>query len=308
MFAFNWTGRQGLLWAWLTATEGGVQALAELWNFAIAWYNLPFSLALLAFLGLSAVQFIGLEQDHDAAAGAGADADAHVDLDHDVSMDHDLSVDHDVSVEHDLAVEHDADLGHDLDHDLGHDVDHDVDHDVEHDASADAGGVPAWAEVLRFLGVGQAPLTMVLLVLLGGFGILGWILNALILSVSPSYLKFSWLPAWLAWLPFILVLAADLALGAWFTSRVAVLIGQAVPAFSSTATSVKRLVSRRGHVVSPQVDEKYGQVKVRDQGGTLITVFAVVDPGKPPILRNAQVILVEYDEAKKVFIAVPSDL
>lgn len=279
-----------------------MQALAELWSFAIAWYNLPFSLALLAFLGLSAVQFIGLEQDHDAAADAGADADAHVDLDHD------LSVDHDVSVDHDLAVEHDADLGHDLDHDVGHDLDHDVDHDVDHDASSDTGGVPAWAEVLAFLGVGQAPLTMVLLVLLGGFGIVGWIMNALILSVSPAYLRFSWLPAWLAWLPFILVLGVDLALGAWFTSRVAVFIGRAVPAFSSTATSVKRLVSRRGYVVSPQVDEKYGQVKVRDPGGTLITVFAVVDPGKPSISRDTEVILVEYDEAKKVFIVVPSDL
>jgi membrane protein implicated in regulation of membrane protease activity len=283
-----------------------VQAIAELWNFAIAWYNLPFSLALLAFLGLSAVQFIGLEHDHDAAADA--DADVHVDLGHDVSVEHDLGVDHDVSVDHDLDVGHDADLGHDMGHDLGHEVGHDLGHDVAHEAGSDVGGVPAWAEVLRFLGVGQAPLTMVLLVLMGGFGILGWIMNALILSVSPYYLKFSWLPAWLAWLPFILVLLVDLAIGAWFTSRVAAFIGRAVPAFSSTATSTKRLVTRRGRVVSPQVDEKYGQVKVRDPGGTLITVFAVVDPGKPSIPRDTQVILVEYDEARKVFVVVPSDL
>jgi hypothetical protein len=290
----------------LTTTEGDVQALAELWAFASAWYNLPFSLALLAFLGLSAVQFIGLEQDHDTGADVSADADVHVDLDHDVSVDHDLDVDHDLALDHDVSVDHDLAVEHDAD--LGHDLDHDVDHDLDHDVGHDAGGVPAWAGALRFLGVGQAPLTMVLLVLLGGFGILGWVMNALILSVSPSYLKISWLPAWLAWLPFVLVLGADLALGAWFTSRVAVFIGRAVPAFSSTATSVKRLVSRRGHVVSPQVDEKYGQVKVRDPGGTLITVFAVVDPGKPPIPRDTEVILVEYDEAKKVFIVVPSDL
>lgn len=273
-----------------------MQALTELWTFASAWYNLPFTLALLAFLGLSAVQFIGLEQDHDAAA----DADAHVDLDHDVSVDHDLDVDHDlaidhdVSVDHDLAVEHDADLGHDLDHDVDHDMDHDVGHEVAHDA----GGAPAWAGALRFLGVGQAPLTMVLLVLLGGFGILGWIANASVLGIMPKY------PAWVL----AVVLLLDLFVAAWFTSRVAVFIGRAVPAFSSTATSVKRLVSRRGHVVSPQVDEKYGQVKVRDTGGTLITVFAVVDPGKPLIPRDTEVVLVEYDEARKVFIAVPSDL
>ena len=61
-------------------------------------------------------------------------------------------------------------------------------------------------------------------------------------------------------------------------------------------------------MTSPQVDEKYGQVKVRDTGGTLITVFAVVDPGQPPIPRDADVILVEYDEKRKVFIVVPSDM
>jgi len=291
-FAFKLMGRKARFALLLTTTEGDVQALSELWTFATAWYNLPFTLALLAFFGLSAMQFIGLEQDHDAAADAGADADAHVDLDHD------LSVDHDVSVNHDLAVEHDADLGHDLDHDLGHDVDHDVDHDVAHDAGSEVSGVPAWAQVLRFLGVGQAPLTMVLLVLLGGFGILGWIVNASVKGVFPVY------PGW----ALAVVLLLDLLLAGWFTSRVAVFIGQAVPAFSSTATSVKRLVSRRGHVVSPQVDEKYGQVKVRDPGGTLITVFAIVDPGKSSIPRDAEVILVEYDEAKKVFIVVPSDL
>jgi hypothetical protein len=56
------------------------------------------------------------------------------------------------------------------------------------------------------------------------------------------------------------------------------------------------------------VDEEYGQVKLRDIGGTLITVFAVVDPGKPAILRDTEVILVEYDAAKKVFIVVPSEM
>jgi membrane protein implicated in regulation of membrane protease activity len=275
-----------LLRALLTTTEGNVQALTELWTFATAWYNLPFTLALLAFLGLSAVQFIGLEQDHDA------DVDAHVDLDHDVSLDHDLDVDHDLDLEHGLDVDHDVSVDHDAD--LGHDLDHDLDHDVGHDA----GGAPAWTGALRFLGVGQAPLTMVLLVLLGGFGMLGWIANASVLGIMPQY------PAWVL----AIVLLFDLFIAAWFTSRVAGFIGRAVPAFASTATSVKRLVSRRGHVVSPQVDEKYGQVKVRDPGGTLITVFAVVDPGKPPIPRDAEVVLVEYDEAKKVFVVVPSDL
>jgi len=78
---------------------------------------------------------------------------------------------------------------------------------------------------------------MVLLVLLGGFGIIGWIMNALILSVSPTYLRFNWLPAWLTWFLSSLSWYWTWRFGAWFTSRMAGFIGRAVPAFSSTATS-----------------------------------------------------------------------
>jgi hypothetical protein len=46
-----------------------VKAFVDLWTFATAWYNIPFTLALLAFLGLSTLQFLGLEHDHDADTG-----------------------------------------------------------------------------------------------------------------------------------------------------------------------------------------------------------------------------------------------
>ncbi len=286
-----------------------MKIFADLWTFATAWYNFPFTLSLLGFLALSALQFVGLEHDHDADADVHVDVDHDLDLDHDLSvdhdmdldhdlgMDHDLDVDHDVDLDHDLAVDHDADLGHDLDHDIDHDIDHDVDHDVSHDVGHD-GGAPAWMEALRFLGVGQAPITMVLLIMLGGFGIFGWIMNGVVMGVSSAY------PGWVL----IPIVTIDLVIGGVFAGRVAGLIARVVPPFDSTATSVKRLVSRRGRVTSPQVDEKYGQVKVRDLGGTLITVFAVVDPGKPSIPRDTEVILVEYDAAHKVFIIVPSDM
>jgi hypothetical protein len=75
-----------------------MQPLIELWTFATAWYNLPFTLALLAFLTLSALQFIGLGEDQDT--------------------DHDLDLD----VDHDLDLEHEADLDHDLVHAAGHPV------------------------------------------------------------------------------------------------------------------------------------------------------------------------------------------
>jgi len=152
--------------------------------------------------------------------------------------------------------------------------------------------------VLQFLGVGQVPITMVLLVLLGGFGIIGWMLNAVVLGITPQY------PG----IALVFVALVGLAFAAWFTSRTARALGRAVPAFASTATTLARLVGRRGHVTSPEVDEKYGQVKVRDLGGTSIVVFAIVDAGKPHIPRDTEVILVEYDAARKVFVVVPSDL
>jgi hypothetical protein len=136
-----------------------VQELTDPWTFVTSWYNLPFSLALLAFLGLSALQFVGLGHDHDADV----EADAGLDVDHDLDLDHNLDLDHD------LELDHDADLDHDLDHN--------VDHSLE--------GAPAWLGVLEFLGVGHAPVTMILLVLLGSFGLLGWIANWLLLGAIP---------------------------------------------------------------------------------------------------------------------------
>ena len=244
-----------------------MNALAESWTFITAWYNLPFTLAVLAFLVLSALQFIGLDHDHDA--------DVHANLDHD--LDQNLDLDHDAGFDHEL--------------------DHDLDQNMAHDISHEAAELPAWATLLHFLGVGQAPLTMVVVVLVGGFGILGWVFNALVLDLFSTY------PGW-ALLP---VLAITTLIGIWFTSRAARRLGRAVPAFASTATSVKRLVGRRGYVSSPQVDHSYGQVKLRDPGGTSLTVFAVVDPGKPPVPRDAEVFLVEYDPVKKVFVVVPSE-
>jgi membrane protein implicated in regulation of membrane protease activity len=178
-----------------------------------------------------------------------------------------------------------------LDHDA--DLDHDLDHGIDHPLE----GTPAWLGVLEFLGVGHAPVTMILLVLLGSFGILGWMANWFLLGKIPAY------PGW-AWVG---ILIGALLISAWFTSRTARLIGRAIPAFASTATSASQLVARRGWVISSQVDQTYGQVKVRDPGGTLITVFAKVDPDKPAIPRNTEVYLVDYDAAKKVYTVVQSD-
>jgi hypothetical protein len=231
-----------------------MNTLFELWEFMITWYNLPFSLALLAFLGLSLLQFIGLDQD--------PEADADIDLDHDIDVE--------------------ADFDHDLEA-------------AEPELEYGGGDIQSWGEVLQFLGVGRVPVTMLLLVLLGGFGIFGWLVNGLILSLFSAY------PSW-AIAP---VSVTALLTGVWTTSRTARFIGRLVPAFTTTATSLERLVGRRGRVVSLQVDQTYGQVRVRDPGGTSITVFAVTDAEQPPVPYDTEIFLVEYDPLKKLFTVEP---
>ncbi len=216
--------------------------LIDLRIFALTGYNLPFTLALLAFLCLSFVQMIGLDQDPDT------------DLDLDFATD----------------------------------------------------GSPDWTinnlvgitQIPQFLGMGRIPFTMIFLLWLLGFGLTGWLGNSLLLTTFSSY------PEW----GILAVLAVAIITASWFTAGMARLMGHAVPAFTSTATSVQTLVCRQGWVSSQHVDENYGQVKVRDTAGTLHTVFAVIDPGHLPIVHNTKVFLVEYNSAQKLFIVEPVDM
>lgn len=231
--------------------------LANAWSFLSTWYNLPFTILLAICALLAVLQLIGL----------GGEADSH-------DVDHDVDVDGDVDLDHDLAVEHDADLDHDAD----------VDHGVEHDADHDAESVPTTLSVLAFIGLGKAPLLVVLLIFFGAIGILGWVLNSLVQGALGSY------PG----VAFIVVLPLSVIVGGLLSSRTARLIGRALPPVSTTAMRAQALVGRRGVVVSPFIDEKYGLVRLRDVGGTLLSVFAIIQSGEP-IKRGSEVVLVAYD-------------
>ncbi len=292
--------------------------------FIFSWYNLPFTFLLAVCVLLAALQLIGLGGQHEGDAGAqteighdvGVDHDVDLshdlDVSHDVDLGHDLDVSHDVDVSHDLDVSHDADLGHDLDagHDLGHDLDHDLGHDLGHEVVPGAGheaGLPAvhgvshegglsFLSALAFLGVGKAPLMVVLLILFGSMGLLGWLLNAFTVTLfGGGY------PA----LAFGGVLLVVLVLGGVISSRTTLLIARALPPFVTTASRAEALVGRTGMVISPVVDEHYGQVHLRDPGGTLITVFAVTR-AEAPIPRGEQVVTVSYEADQKRYLVTRS--
>jgi membrane protein implicated in regulation of membrane protease activity len=236
------------------------------WTFLIAWYNLPFTLMLMLGLVLASLQLLGLSHDGDADADADVDAEADADMD--------------------IEIQHDFD--HDLDHDIDHDLDHDVDHDVSHDVSHDTFSGFSW---LAFIGIGKAPLMVVILIVLMTTGLLGWFLNGLALGI-------------LGFFPSLLLLGTflfSLIVGSLVTSRVTRFIGRALPPVSTTATRAQALVGRPGTVISPFVDGRYGMVHLRDDGGTLISLFAITEEDQP-IARGESVILLSYDAAQRRYL------
>jgi membrane protein implicated in regulation of membrane protease activity len=248
--------------------------LESFWTFLIAWYNLPFTLMLGLGVVLAGLQLLGLSHDGDTDADADADMDADIDAD----------IDADADVE--LAVQHDLD--HDIDPDIDHDIDNDLDHGVDHDMSRDSLSGFSW---LAFIGIGKAPLMVVILIVLMTTGFLGWFLNGLAMGI-------------LGFFPGLLLLGTllvSLVVGSLVTSRVTRFIGRTLPPVSTTATRAQALVGRPGTVISPFIDDRYGMVHLRDDGGTLISLFAVTED-EQPIARGELVILLSYDTTRRTYL------
>ena len=190
---------------------------------------------------------------------------------------------HDGDADMDADADVDVDVDADLDADA--DIDADADGDMDHDADPGSGGGLSW---LAFIGFGKAPLMVVLLILLFSMGLFGWFINGVVLGIFGVF-------------PSLLILLSglvSLAVGILITSRVTLLIGRALPPISSTATKAQAMVGMNGTVTSPFVDAKYGMIHLRDQGGTLVSLFAVTEDEKP-IPRGVEVILLAYDTVQK---------
>ena len=54
-------------------------------------------------------------------------------------------------------------------------------------------------------------------------------------------------------------------------------------------------------MISPFVDERYGMVHLRDDGGTLISLFAITED-EQPIGRGESVILLSYDAVQRRYL------
>lgn len=190
-----------------------------------------------------------------------------------------------------LLGEHDGDADVDTDADVDADADTGIDPLADSDAHTDADELSPLG-LFAFIGVGKAPLAIVLMLLFGSTAIVGWALNGLAAAWLRPY----------SVLIFIIVLLLALLGGAFASSRLARIIGRALPPISSTASLAQDLVGKRGTVLSPCVDTRYGLIRVRDAGGTSINVFGVIAADDEPIKRNTVVVLANYDAVKKLYL------
>jgi hypothetical protein len=151
-------------------------------EFLFAWWNLifvvPFLLALL-YLGLYAICGATLGET-DADADTDADVDAHVDAHMDVHAD--------VDAHGDIESAPDADA--DADVDAHADIDSDTDMIAHADADHPIGGGVSPSThssfhmvALSWLGVGRVPLSLLLMVLLTSWGVIGFLVNAVIYPI-----------------------------------------------------------------------------------------------------------------------------
>jgi hypothetical protein len=161
------------------------------------------------------------------------------------------------------------------------------------DDSESPGGARA---LLAFLGIGRAPLTLVLGSLMIGWGLFGLganeilrpILKAPGLFVGPSL--------------------GIACVGGLICAKVsAELAARVMPKDESYAITRDQLVGLAGRVAYP-VSETMGRVHLRDRFKTLHVASARVAPGQPPIERGTEIIVASMDPNRRYVVVEPLGL
>jgi membrane protein implicated in regulation of membrane protease activity len=223
----------------------------------------------------------------------------------------------DLHAEIDADADLDADADADMDHDLDGDVDHDLDGAAEHELNGEAhaaaetngeaetggshlaGGsreLPIHLGIMSWLGLGRVPLSILLMVLLITWGVIGFIANVILSPIMP------W--QWMA----VLGSLPAAALGSVFITRVVVrVVGRFMPTMETYARRTGELVGTAGEATY-DIDQQFGLAHVRDSRGDLFQVACRVYPDDKPIQKGTKVLLVDYNDDQKWFFVTPYDV
>lgn len=166
----------------------------------------------------------------------------------------------------------------------GVDHDHDVDHDFDHDVDQGHDGDGLVGRAFSALGVGRAPIMLVLLIFLGVFGSTGIILT-LALRFMPVVL--------LVPLTHSLSILVSILVTKFFSSR----LGAVMPKTESYGITDDHLLGCEG-VALYTVNESSGSVQIRGPRGDIYKGQARTQGGEV-IAANEKVIVVSCEDPKE---------
>jgi hypothetical protein len=282
-----------------------IESLLAWWNLI---YTVPFLLAVayLAIYATSGLTFGDADADADADAHIEPDAhmDVHADVDGDVHADVHLDPHADMDADADADVDAVAHL--DTDAHVDADADADADHDVvaHHDAHvthahSHAPQAARGMGAMRFfgwIGLGRVPLSLILMVLMLTWGMVGFVVNRVLTSVVPMdwMVLFGSLP-----------LAAISSLAV--TRTMVRLMARWMPTTETYARPLSKLVGATGRALYP-IDQRFGMASVRDQHGDFFQIACRVYPDRQPITKGEDVLLVDFDVQGNFFYVAEYDL
>lgn len=242
-----------------------------------AWYNAVFVVIFGVGLFFTLLQLIGLGHDGDADAHAETDVHAeagdHVEVHAEMDAGAHAEIDGHAPVHTEAGAEGHTDA---------------QPHGEGHGPSLHGAGTVG--TVAQILGLGRVPLSISLMLLSYTAGIVGWASNEVLGARIGTPAKF---------FPLSLLLA--LASGLLMIRLAGSIMGRYLPAFSTTAIDRRQLVGMTATAILP-VNDKYGQVSLHDQFGTLHVMGCRVRDGAQPIEKGASVVLIRYLPERDMFV------
>ncbi len=244
------------------------------------WENLLFLVPIFFGFFFMMLQFVGAGLDHllHIGGGAGVEKVVHVGVEKDVHV----------------HVEKDVHVGIDKDIHVG------VDKDVHLEKELGPGGAaPAspglFTSVLVFFNLGRVPFTVVLMVLLFSFGILGLVATRFITRWDGS----AGLALLLKAFPIAFVGSCLVTKGA---SQV---FARYLPTLETKRVTPRTLLGTTAEVASAEVTADGGRAHAKDAEGDLFTVFCRLAPGAPAARRGEKVLLVDHDAKQNLYTVKP---